>query len=116
LHLPAERYVVGTWGDTRRSSNDCERLFPTGPRSVRPISSAPGPGTRRNRTATSTSQSISTTLPSMSTRTQWFSEWSRGCERQLNALRPREFPLADEIRAEPVHSPSPLAVPGLVRP
>ena len=52
----------------------------------------------------------------MSTRTQWFSEWSRGCERQLNALRPREFPLADEIRAEPVHSPSPLAVPGLVRP
>jgi tetratricopeptide (TPR) repeat protein len=50
-----------------------------------------------------------------STRSQWFSEWSRGCERQLNALVPRDFPLADEIRAEPVHSPSPLAEPGLVR-
>lgn len=50
-----------------------------------------------------------------STRARWFSEWSRGCERALASLAPRDFPIADELRTEPVHSPSPLAVPGPVR-
>lgn len=50
-----------------------------------------------------------------STRARWFSEWSRGCERALAALAPRDFPLADELHAEPIATPSPLAIPGPVR-
>ena len=31
----------------------------------------------------------------------WFNEWSSLCEAELNALRPREYPLAAELRAQP---------------
>ncbi len=38
---------------------------------------------------------------STSTRLSWFNEWSQSCEAQLNQIRPREYPLATEIRAQP---------------
>lgn len=50
-----------------------------------------------------------------STRNQWFSEWSRSCEQELNALMPRDYPIADEIRSLPVHAPNSMAVPDIVR-
>ena len=50
-----------------------------------------------------------------STRNQWFSEWSRSCEQELNALMPRDYPIADEIRSLPVHAHNPMAEPGIAR-
>ncbi|MSP62027.1 MAG: tetratricopeptide repeat protein [Myxococcales bacterium] len=44
------------------------------------------------------------------TELSWYSEWSSLCEAELNLLRPREYPIADEIRAQPGY-----AAVGLVR-
>ena len=36
-----------------------------------------------------------------STELSWFNEWSQLCEGELNQIKPAEYPLASEIRAEP---------------
>ena len=36
-----------------------------------------------------------------STELNWFNEWSKLCEAELNQIKPGEYPLASEIRAEP---------------
>lgn len=36
-----------------------------------------------------------------STEVHWFNEWSQLCERSLNQIDRRQYPLADEIRVEP---------------
>ena len=36
-----------------------------------------------------------------STELNWFNEWSKLCELELNQIKPGEYPLASEIRAEP---------------
>jgi len=36
-----------------------------------------------------------------STELSWFNEWSQLCEAELNQIKPNEYPLASEIRAEP---------------
>jgi hypothetical protein len=36
-----------------------------------------------------------------STSLSWFNEWSQLCEAELNQLKPRSYPLAAELRAEP---------------
>jgi tetratricopeptide (TPR) repeat protein len=36
-----------------------------------------------------------------STELNWFNEWSKLCELELNQIKPNEYPLASEIRAEP---------------
>ena len=36
-----------------------------------------------------------------STELSWFNEWSSLCEAELNQIKPGEYPLASEIRAEP---------------
>jgi hypothetical protein len=51
----------------------------------------------------------------VSTRTRWFDERSRHCEHNLNALSPRDFPLADELRSDPGCLPEPMAEPGFIR-
>ena len=39
-----------------------------------------------------------------STELSWFNEWSQLCESELNQIKPGDFPLAAEIRAEPGYS------------
>ena len=41
---------------------------------------------------------------SKSTELSWFNEWSALCEGELNQIKPTEYPLAAEIRAEPGYS------------
>ena len=36
-----------------------------------------------------------------STELSWYNEWSGLCESELNQIKPAQFPLATEIRAEP---------------
>lgn len=36
-----------------------------------------------------------------STALDWFSDWSKRCEVELNQMKPRRYPLAAELRAEP---------------
>jgi hypothetical protein len=36
-----------------------------------------------------------------STALNWFSQWSRLCERELGQIRPQDFPTASEVHAEP---------------
>jgi tetratricopeptide (TPR) repeat protein len=36
-----------------------------------------------------------------STELSWFNEWSNLCETELNQIKPSEYPLASELRAEP---------------
>jgi len=36
-----------------------------------------------------------------STELSWYNEWSKLCERELNQIKPAEYPIASEIRAEP---------------
>ncbi len=38
-----------------------------------------------------------------STEVGWFADSSRHCERQLARLKPDEFPLAHELRAQPLY-------------
>jgi hypothetical protein len=45
-------------------------------------------------------QGLGTCL-SKSTELSWFNEWSGLCEAELNQIKPAEYPLAAEIRAEP---------------
>ncbi len=45
-------------------------------------------------------EGLSTCLDT-STRLSWFNEWSALCEGELNQLKPAEYPLAAEIRAQP---------------
>jgi hypothetical protein len=37
----------------------------------------------------------------LSTKLNWFNEWSRLCEKELGQIRPQDYPTASEIRAEP---------------
>ena len=39
-----------------------------------------------------------------STDLSWFNEWSQLCEGELNQIKPAEYPLASEIRAQPGYS------------
>ena len=39
-----------------------------------------------------------------STELSWFNEWSSLCEGELNQIKPNEYPLAAEIRAQPGYS------------
>ncbi len=39
-----------------------------------------------------------------STELSWFNEWSSLCESELNQIKPNEYPLAAEIRAQPGYS------------
>jgi hypothetical protein len=39
-----------------------------------------------------------------STSLSWFNEWSQLCEAELNQIKPSDYPLAAEIRAEPGYS------------
>ena len=48
------------------------------------------------------------------TENQWFNEWSRSCETSLNKLDPRQYPLSDEMRAQPRYVYSPLAEPRII--
>jgi hypothetical protein len=41
---------------------------------------------------------------SKSTELNWFNEWSKLCETELNQIKPSEFPLAAEIRSQPGYS------------
>ncbi len=41
---------------------------------------------------------------SKSTDLSWFNEWSQLCEGELNQIKPNEYPLAAEIRAQPGYS------------
>jgi len=45
-------------------------------------------------------QGLATCL-SKSTELSWYNEWSKLCERELNQIKPAEYPIASEIRAEP---------------
>jgi len=45
-------------------------------------------------------QGLATCL-SKSTELSWYNEWSRLCESELNQIKPAEYPIASEIRAEP---------------
>ncbi|WP_428267477.1 tetratricopeptide repeat protein [Haliangium sp.] len=40
----------------------------------------------------------------LSTKLNWFNEWSRLCEKELGQIRPQEYPTASELRAEPNNS------------
>lgn len=48
-------------------------------------------------------EGLSTCL-SKSTDLNWFNEWSKLCETELNQIKPSEYPLAAEIRAQPGYS------------
>lgn len=37
----------------------------------------------------------------LSTKLNWFNQWSRLCEKELGQIRPQDFPTASELRAEP---------------
>jgi hypothetical protein len=39
------------------------------------------------------------------TQQSWFNNWSRACERELNQLRPVEFPIASEVKPDAVYVP-----------
>lgn len=39
----------------------------------------------------------------------WYNEWSRLCERELNQMKPAEYPLASEIKPEPGYTATVMA-------
>jgi len=43
------------------------------------------------------------------TQQSWFNNWSRACERELNQLRPVEFPVASEVKPEAGYVPMSIA-------
>jgi TolA-binding protein len=49
------------------------------------------------------------------TQQSWFNNWSRACERELNQLRPVEFPVASEVKPEAGYTPISVAPASLVR-
>ena len=48
------------------------------------------------------------------TQVRWFNEWSRSCEHELNALNPRKYPVAAELRGEPSYVKATVGDPGVV--
>jgi TolA-binding protein len=48
------------------------------------------------------------------THQSWFNNWSRACERELNQLRPVEFPVASEVKPEPGYVPVTIAPAPLI--
>ncbi|HSN85029.1 MAG TPA: tetratricopeptide repeat protein [Polyangiales bacterium] len=48
------------------------------------------------------------------TQVRWFNEWSRSCEHELNALNPRKYPVAAELRGEPNYVKATVGDPGVV--
>ena len=48
------------------------------------------------------------------TQVRWFNEWSRTCERELNGLNPRKYPVAAELRGEPNYVKATVGDPGAV--
>jgi TolA-binding protein len=51
----------------------------------------------------------------VATENRWFNEWSRSCERQLNKLDPRAYPLSDELRAEGGYIYDPPPAPRVIQ-
>jgi TolA-binding protein len=49
------------------------------------------------------------------TQQSWFNNWSRACERELNQLRPVEFPVASEVKPEAGYTPISIGPASLVR-
>jgi hypothetical protein len=49
-------------------------------------------------------QGFSTCLET-ATKYSWYNDWSRLCERELNQLRPAEYPLSAEIKPDASHGP-----------
>jgi TolA-binding protein len=49
------------------------------------------------------------------TQQSWFNNWSHACERELNQLRPVEFPVASEVKPEAGYVPISIAPASLVR-
>jgi TolA-binding protein len=49
------------------------------------------------------------------TQQSWFNNWSRACERELNQLRPVEFPVASEVKPEAGFVPTAIAPASLAR-
>jgi tetratricopeptide (TPR) repeat protein len=50
-----------------------------------------------------------------STELSWYNEWSKLCEGELNQIKPAEYPLAAEIRAEPGYVSFKTDIAGIVR-
>jgi len=48
------------------------------------------------------------------TQVRWFNQWSRSCEQELNALNPRKYPVAAELRGEPNYVKATVGDPGVV--
>jgi TolA-binding protein len=48
------------------------------------------------------------------TQQSWFNNWSRACERELNQLRPVEFPVASEVKPEAGYTPTTIVPASLV--
>ena len=49
------------------------------------------------------------------TQQSWFNNWSRACERELNQLRPVEFPVASEVKPEVGYVPMSIGPASLAR-
>ncbi len=48
------------------------------------------------------------------TQVRWFNKWSRSCEQELNALNPKQYPVAAELRGEPNYVKHTVGQPGAV--
>ncbi|MCZ6805952.1 MAG: tetratricopeptide repeat protein [Deltaproteobacteria bacterium] len=48
------------------------------------------------------------------TQVRWFNKWSRACEQELNALNPKQYPVAAELRGEPNYVKRTVGQPGAV--
>jgi len=48
------------------------------------------------------------------TQVRWFNKWSRACEQELNALNPKQYPVAAELRGEPNYVKHTVGEPGAV--
>jgi hypothetical protein len=48
------------------------------------------------------------------TQVRWFNKWSRACEQELNALNPKQYPVAAELRGEPNYVKHTVGQPGAV--
>src|SRR4029079_19706390 len=49
------------------------------------------------------------------TQQSWFNNWSRACERELNQLRPVEFPVASEVKPEAGYVPTAIGPSSLAK-
>ena len=48
------------------------------------------------------------------TNVRWFNKWSRACEQELNALNPKQYPVAAELRGQPNYVKGTVGEPGTV--